>query len=244
MRNCSAFTLVELSIVLVILGLLVGGVLSGQSLIRAAELRKVTVTRTQWNTSVLTFRDKYLGLPGDFQQARSFWPSCTDGSGMSNGVPSNPCGGNGDGIIDDAVPREEIRVAQHLALAGLVEGTFNGNINENGADFTVVWLEDRLLRYVRILHYGERKENISDLWEDLRTGHAFEYSDIPSGKISTEEIFLMDKKLDDGNGLTGIFRIRRNDWGGSTDYCMHPTTGEYQLDKTSDFCSIVVFASF
>ena len=39
--NSSAFSLVELSIVLVILGLLVGGVLSGQSLIRASELRSV-----------------------------------------------------------------------------------------------------------------------------------------------------------------------------------------------------------
>ena len=54
------FSLVELSIVLVILGLLVGGVLSGQSLIRASELRKYTTSADKYKTAILSFRDKYF----------------------------------------------------------------------------------------------------------------------------------------------------------------------------------------
>jgi prepilin-type N-terminal cleavage/methylation domain-containing protein len=63
LRYSSAFSLVELSIVLVILGLLVGGVLSGQSLIRAAALRSVTNDYSRYSAAVNTFKDKYFPAP-------------------------------------------------------------------------------------------------------------------------------------------------------------------------------------
>ena len=68
-RKNQGFTLVELSIVLVILGLLVGGVLTGQSLIRAAELRTVSTQYATFSTAVNTFRDKYFTIPGDMTNA-------------------------------------------------------------------------------------------------------------------------------------------------------------------------------
>src|ERR1700691_433072 len=61
----SGFTLIELSIVLVIIGLIVGGVLVGQDLIRAAEVRAQISQIEKYNTAVNTFRDKYNALPGD-----------------------------------------------------------------------------------------------------------------------------------------------------------------------------------
>lgn len=67
------FSLVELSIVLVILGLLTGGILSGQSLIRAAELRSVVTDIQQIQTSIYSFRDRYMALPGDMKDATDFW---------------------------------------------------------------------------------------------------------------------------------------------------------------------------
>src|SRR3982751_930235 len=59
------FTLIELSIVLVIIGLIVGGVLVGQDLIRAAEVRATISQIEKYNTAVNTFRGKYNALPGD-----------------------------------------------------------------------------------------------------------------------------------------------------------------------------------
>ncbi|MGB1539971.1 MAG: prepilin-type N-terminal cleavage/methylation domain-containing protein, partial [Rickettsiales bacterium] len=53
------FSLVELSIVLVILGLLTGGILGGQSLIRAAEMRAIATEYDAWKTAVNVFKDKY-----------------------------------------------------------------------------------------------------------------------------------------------------------------------------------------
>lgn len=110
MRQHSAFSLVELSIVLVILGLLVGGVLAGQSLIRAAELRSVSTDFTRYSTAIYAFRDKYFALPGDMTNATSFWPTTANG--------------NGNGAIN--ISLEMFRAWQQLNLAGLVEGSYTG----------------------------------------------------------------------------------------------------------------------
>ena len=74
----AAFSLVELSIVLVILGLLTGGILTGQNLIRAAELRSVVTEFQTYQTAVMTFRDKYFALPGDMTNATDFWGEMTN----------------------------------------------------------------------------------------------------------------------------------------------------------------------
>lgn len=78
------FSLVELSIVLVILGLLTGGILAGQSLIRAAELRSVSTEQSRWVTAANSFRDKYFALPGDFRDATKFWNLQVSGSGCTS----------------------------------------------------------------------------------------------------------------------------------------------------------------
>src|ERR1700754_5054766 len=113
-RHRHGFTLVELSIVLVILGLLVGGVLAGQSLIRAAELRSISTDTTQYRTALFSFREKYNALPGDMINATSFWgdratgaESCADGA-IANGTPGT-CNGNGNGMIGAPNPSAEER---------------------------------------------------------------------------------------------------------------------------------------
>ena len=92
------FTLVELSIVLVIIGLIVGGVLAGRDLIRAATLRAVIKEVKNYETVIHIFRDKYGYLPADMPNARDYWPACND-----NGA--NPCNGDGDGTNDAVTAR-------------------------------------------------------------------------------------------------------------------------------------------
>jgi prepilin-type N-terminal cleavage/methylation domain-containing protein len=104
-KPVSGFTLIELSIVLVIIGLIVGGVLVGQDLIRAAEIRAQISQIEKFNTATNTFYGKFSALPGDmnYQTAANF--------GFNTGATTNKMGcggrtngaapgyGNGDGLF-------------------------------------------------------------------------------------------------------------------------------------------------
>lgn len=130
--NSKAFSLVELSIVLVILGLLVGGILAGQSLIRASELRSVATDFTRFQTATHAFRDKYFYLPGDLPNATSFWGAAHATPWMCRetiSVGGRTCNGDGNGIlnsIDGVTNSEHFHYWVHLANAGLVEGAYRG----------------------------------------------------------------------------------------------------------------------
>jgi prepilin-type N-terminal cleavage/methylation domain-containing protein len=97
------FTLIEMSIVLVIIGLIVGGVLVGQDLIRAAHVCAEITQIEKFNTAVNTFYGKYQALPGDMNQstaqrngfaARGQYAGQGDGNGVIEGVALNAAGFN------------------------------------------------------------------------------------------------------------------------------------------------------
>ena len=130
-RHNRGFSLVELSIVLVILGLLVGGVLTGKSLIRAAELRSVTTEMQAFTAAAQTFKDKYQALPGDMTNATMFWGENAThcDTAAADGTPGT-CNGNGDGVLryssSPGVEGETYMFWNQLALAGMITGTYNG----------------------------------------------------------------------------------------------------------------------
>lgn len=138
------FTLIELAIVLIILGLLAGGVLYGQNLIRAAELRSVVNEFEKFQAATITFKGKYFYLPGDMPNAHSFWGSAGgsgvigDGCESATGTGTETCSGNGNGIIGlgtvtaDDQNAERYRFWQHLVNAGLIEGNYNGLAGAGG----------------------------------------------------------------------------------------------------------------
>jgi prepilin-type N-terminal cleavage/methylation domain-containing protein len=124
------FTLIELSIVLVIIGLLVGGILVGKDLIRAAELRATISQVEKLKTAVNTFKTKYNALPGDIisSQAAAFgFAARTGGTGD----------GDGDGWIESCglsyvffgagnatLGCETVFFWTDLSAAKLVQGSF------------------------------------------------------------------------------------------------------------------------
>jgi prepilin-type N-terminal cleavage/methylation domain-containing protein len=138
------FSLVELSIVLVILGLLTGGILTAQSLIHSAELRKFTTQMSHYKTATHTFRDKYMAIPGDMRNAKRFWgaagaddSTCRPVNSSTLADSKNTCNGDGDGTIEHSSGDisnlefynqswETFRYWQHLANAGLIEGMYSG----------------------------------------------------------------------------------------------------------------------
>lgn len=139
-----AFSLVELSIVLVILGLLTGGILAGQSLIKAAELRAVVTERDRFSSAINVFKEKYLAVPGDMRNAVAFWgqDDVCNHTNQTPAVGTETCNGNGNGAVGQypfmdgssdmnaqpggATETEQFRFWQHLTNAGLIEGKYSG----------------------------------------------------------------------------------------------------------------------
>jgi prepilin-type N-terminal cleavage/methylation domain-containing protein len=136
------FTLIELSIVLVIIGLLVGGVLVGQDLIRAAYIRAQISQIEKFNTALNTFYGKYQAMPGDMNPAIAstygFTPRgnytigagvLSAGQGDGNGLLQSPINlvEYGSGIL--AMRSEATMLWSDLSYAngmniGLIEGSF------------------------------------------------------------------------------------------------------------------------
>ncbi len=130
MKKKNGFSLVELAIVLVIIGLITGGILTGQDLIRASELNATIADANKFRVAVNTFKLKYNSKPGDMTNAQSYWgvnPGCATGAA---GTGTQTCNGNGDGLISAFAPgggpMEQFLVWQHLANAGLISGSYSG----------------------------------------------------------------------------------------------------------------------
>jgi len=114
------FSLVELSISIIIIGLLVAGISGGSKLLKQAELRAVIAEMQNMKKDYLTFKTTYDAVPGDFANASVVFSNCvTGGSGNIN------CNGNGDGLITfNAAPSvelgdEAVRVFRHFNLSDI-----------------------------------------------------------------------------------------------------------------------------
>jgi len=115
------FTLVEMSIVIIIIGLLIAGVAAGTSLIEQARLNSVIVDFRNNQVAYYTFVSKYNAVPGDMPNASQFWPNtCT--------TDNDPlyCNGDGNGLILGFGPGggEERLAWKHLSLAGFASQGF------------------------------------------------------------------------------------------------------------------------
>ena len=122
-RHQSGFTLIEIAIVLVIIGLLLGGILKGQELITQGRIRNVANDFQSMTAAINLYQDRYRALPGDDPGAATRWTA----------AGSLTTSGDGDGTIGDgtaatpaynsAAAGDESRLFwQHLRLAGLVGG--------------------------------------------------------------------------------------------------------------------------
>lgn len=139
--SISGFTLIELSIVLVIIGLIVGGILTGQDLINAASIRAQISQIEKYQTAVRTFQNKYGNLPGDIPnpqatnfgfKSRGAYAGEGDGNGIIEGnCPDNAAGDN-DGFY--AGCGELAMFWVDLSTAALI----NSTIKASGAGYPII----------------------------------------------------------------------------------------------------------
>ncbi|MDD2701989.1 MAG: type II secretion system protein [Sideroxydans sp.] len=112
----SGFTLIEIAIVLVIIGLLLGGALKGQELINSAKVKNLATDFKNIPVYIYGYQDKFRALPGDDKAAN-------DHVGAAAAEI-----GNGNGVIDGAWNSEVANVEsymfwEHVRLAGLATGS-------------------------------------------------------------------------------------------------------------------------
>jgi prepilin-type N-terminal cleavage/methylation domain-containing protein len=122
MRNSrSGFTLVEIAIVLVIIGLLLGGILKGQEMITQAKIKNVISDFSGISAAYYGYQDRYRAIPGDDLNAATRWataPAATAGDG--NGIVA---GGYTNGGAVCVAGVESCSWWDHLRRAGFVSGT-------------------------------------------------------------------------------------------------------------------------
>jgi prepilin-type N-terminal cleavage/methylation domain-containing protein len=192
------FTLIEIAIVLVIIGLLLGAVIKGEELIRAARVRNLITQQQDIKAAFYGFQDRYRALPGDYASAAANLncgaTACVNGDG--NGRIETP---NATGI------HEELLVWSQLSAAGFV----NGSYTAGAADVIPTDAnspKNAYSVYMQLAYDNNYGNGTAPAKHNLKTG----------GHIPVEIIAEADRKIDDGNPYTGAFQFSPYAPAGST----------------------------
>ncbi len=211
------FTLVEIAIVLVIIGLLLGGILKGQELINSARVRNLADQNSGTQAAYYGFIDRYRAVPGDWGAVNA-----CNAIGLSNlNTAAANCGayaigGNGNGSIDASAGAtlaqgytESSALWAHLAGSGFIQGSFPGGAN---SDATYV-----ATTIAPINAFNGRVMLTRTAQYDVETGAATgRLAFVFGNQIPVNIMRELDVKVDDSQPATGVLRHTDGDDGGTT----------------------------
>lgn len=181
----SGFTLVEIAIVLVIIGLLLGGILKGQELISSAKVRNLADQGSAVKASFFAFQDRYRAIPGDYLTATANLPA--GAFTVTNGT--------GNGQI--AAGAESGQAWLHMARAGFLSGSYDGGPAANNLTCAATTCPVNAFSGRMTLLFFSNANGTTATTHEIRTG-----SSIPVGIIAE-----LDRKVDDGAPNTGTFQF-------------------------------------
>jgi len=188
----TGFTLIEIAIVLVIIGLLLGGVVKGQEMISASRARSVISQQDGIKAAFFGFQDRYRALPGDYGAADS----------NLNCGASTCLNGNNNSYIEAAatgtVAHEDILAWSHLSAAGFLSGNY---VMANAVIAVPDETNTPKNPYHMYLQLGYDTE-----WGV--TGNTIRRHNVKTGSLLPVELLAeMDRKVDDGKPYTGAFQF-------------------------------------
>lgn len=258
-RNAShaGFTLVELSIVLVILALIAGGVLVGKSLLDGAKVRSTLGDIEVFNSAVATFTNKYAALPGDMSDATDMWGANGACPIADDTRKTATCNGNGDNAISSSTMGvngfELYTFWQHLANAQLIEGKYSGfeNSTTNGVPYNA------LDTFFRLWYCPPSASNLCDVavvtlsqWFDADYYYMLEATNTAGTGITPVVAQQIDDKVDDGSPALGsVLGAPRPDYMfiGSNPPCATTAvaaTAAYNVSINTKSCSLLFLKQF
>lgn len=198
------FTLVEIAIVLVIVGLLIGGVLKGQEMITNAKLKRIESDNAGIAAAMFSYQDRYLQLPGDDSGALDRFDVYTAGdpvNGDGTGTVVGAWDVTATGDITAALTAETNMFFAHLRAAGLVPGGGKDDTKPSNAYGGQIGIQDGSL---------------------LLAGHVTIFGQI-EGPIAR----IIEARLDDGEPDAG--RVQANVVGVAADGSMDTAAGAHPL---------------
>jgi prepilin-type N-terminal cleavage/methylation domain-containing protein len=240
LQKDSGFTLVELAIVLMIIGLLIGGILRGQEMLINARITSTIQQVKGYEGATVTFKDAYTALPGDISNASTRLAGCETGN------TNNCTNGNGDsfvGMSNDQLQTLQIGAAapkvettlfwKHLALAHLITG-INAGANPASPQwgqthpaaklrggFNVLYMTGSVMsgNFFEGGHYLRLQMPITgnSAFADTTACAANSGPCAPTEAVSPKEAWQIDRKMDDGVPDHGS--VLADDRGGGTSGC-------------------------
>lgn len=241
---------------LVILALLVGGVLAGQSLVRASEVRSIITQFNQFSSAINSFHDKYGAYPGDMPNATDYWGIAAGTGGPIDAsckvfasTDARTCNGDGNGQIElpnGTGVHENFRFWQHLANAGLITGQYSGYggatswgaiaTNSPQARITnVFWMPMWMGVLTGGTDYGFFNGSYLNYFE---VGKGTGSSDPFTPFLKPEEMRSIDVKMDDGKpGLGNVAARYYNTCASGADRT--DVNADYRLDSATAACVVI-----
>lgn len=191
----SGFTLVEIAIVLVIIGLLLGGILKGQELINSARVRNLADQNSGVQAAYYGFIDRYRQVPGD-------WPAAdaTNAIGVTIGLgPSTSNGRIDHGLLETTAAWEQ------LSKAGFIQGSYNPNGTQTTAPAIGDYPDYAPQNAFNSALVLSRNDGYVD--SDTSSDPAVRLNLHLGQNIPVNIARELDVKVDDGRPQTGIMRV-------------------------------------
>lgn len=219
-RVLTGFTVLELAIVLVLIGLLLGGMLKGQALIEEARVRQVINQLERIKAAFYAFQDRYQAAPGDYPGQLAY--------ANLRGIVNAQVGGNGDGVVQDGVhARESLLVWVHLSHAKLMQGNYRATSSH--PDPAGEWPRNPYYSTLK-LHYDA----------DFAASQAVARLNLKLGnRIPARILAEIDRRLDDGRADSGNFRFSAYNGGGGAPIparCYDLHTGLWRAAENEGNC--------
>lgn len=231
------FTLVELAIALMVIGLLIGGVLKGKELIENARITRVLRDIESYETATRIFDNTYGALPGDIKNPGLRLPNCTaapcsttgDGNGwIGPSVCISSCGLSASAIMN----MENRRYWLHLAVANMISGVDAGGTSTEG--FGVNFPESTVGGgYVMLYGVALSDPNYTDFnMNAIRLVSNLSSTLFTSPVITARQALQIDTKRDDGKPYTGSVLASTD----GTNPCI--LAGEYNTNAEGVICAL------
>ncbi|MFN7039018.1 MAG: type II secretion system protein [Alphaproteobacteria bacterium] len=235
-NKLKAFTILEMSIVLVIIGLILGSIYGAADLINQSKLKAVIKEIYKYRVALNNFKSQYNALPGDFNAATTIWPS----AGTANGNGNNAV----EGGANSNTPLEDTYVYQHLYLGGMLAEFYVGGLQSGTRKIIGKNLPVSVYSAGTYDVYTEGVYGISATFLEFGSfnGAFNQYANGPI--LNAIDAFYIDKKIDDGIAYKGnVFSIRSSS-NLSNNTCVtnvyYSTPSNYILSDKSVTCRMMI----